>query len=460
MSYATNNALSLEKLDLEGDGVSLGQRWEKWKRSLNIYLEATEITSPIKKRATLLLLGGSGLQEIFYNLPGANVEANENNDVFGIAISKLDEYFTPKQSKVYERHVFRLIKQEEGEKFDKFLIRLRNQAEKCKFDNPKDHLIDQIVEKCLSVDLRKKILTIGDSITLDKIITEANTLEVVNRQMEEYGKQDKQSDVNSIAFKRNENETKNEKKNTIFVNRNKGCSRCGNSKHFANDAKCPAKGKQCHSCGKLGHFRQYCKSGREGTRKRKIDEINRQEEERSSKQPRRRKEVDNIIDKEVDYVFNVNNEANIECVIGGIRTNMLIDSGSKYNLITDKTWNTLKNKGFLYFNQDEKPNKTLFAYGSRTPLEIVASFETTIKINGKEQRANICVIAGGSRNLLGKDSAIHLGVLKLGTSVDQIANEPFPKFKDVMVEIPIDNSIKPISQPYRRVPIPLEEKIE
>lgn len=106
--------------------------------------------------------------------------------------------FTPKQSKVYERHVFRLIKQEEGEKFEKFLARLRNQAVKCKFDEPEEYLIHQINEKCTSVDLRKKILTIGDGITLDKIIT-ANTLEVVIHQLEEYERKIKNQDVNVNA---------------------------------------------------------------------------------------------------------------------------------------------------------------------------------------------------------------------------------------------------------------------
>lgn len=58
------------------------------------------------------------------------------------------------------------MKQEEGEKFEKFVLRLRTQAEKCGFKNKEEHLIDQVTEKCKPVDLRKKILEIGDSITL------------------------------------------------------------------------------------------------------------------------------------------------------------------------------------------------------------------------------------------------------------------------------------------------------
>lgn len=106
-----------DKLDLDGDSSSVGLKWEKWKRSLQIYLEAAEITAPSKKRSTLLVLGGPGLQEIFYNLPGARVQESEGVDVFAVALQKLDSYFLPKQNKIYERHTFRNIKQEEGECF-------------------------------------------------------------------------------------------------------------------------------------------------------------------------------------------------------------------------------------------------------------------------------------------------------------------------------------------------------
>ncbi|CAH2084600.1 unnamed protein product [Euphydryas editha] len=195
----TNLLAAPEKLDLEGDNATVALRWEQWKRSFNIYLEATGITGEGKKRATLLLLGGPGLQEIVYNLPGAYEENSTNeSQAFNTVIEKLDEYFLPKQNKIYERHLFRQIKQDEGEKFEKFVVKLRDQARKCKFNSPDEHIIDQIVEKCFSSELRKKILTLGDTVTLDKIITEANTLELVSHQLEEYGKKRKSNEVNTI----------------------------------------------------------------------------------------------------------------------------------------------------------------------------------------------------------------------------------------------------------------------
>lgn len=80
--------------------------------------------------------------------------------------------------------MFWLLKLDPWEKFKKFLRRLRNQRDKkCNFANEEDNIIDQISEKGSSIDLRKKILTLGDSVTLDIIVAEANALEAVDGQL-------------------------------------------------------------------------------------------------------------------------------------------------------------------------------------------------------------------------------------------------------------------------------------
>nr|CAI5862750.1 unnamed protein product [Callosobruchus analis] len=156
--------------------------------AFELFSSAANIETPEKKRATLLHSGGLSLQEIYYNLPGAHFDspADLPIDVYKVAIEKLDVYFSPKQSRVYERHLFRLIKQDVEEKFENFLVRLRHQSTKCNFSNEEEHLIDQITEKCISTELRKKISTLGDSVTLDQIIVEANAIEAVDSQMSHF----------------------------------------------------------------------------------------------------------------------------------------------------------------------------------------------------------------------------------------------------------------------------------
>lgn len=95
----------LEAFDCEGDATSVGLRWEKGKRGLEIYLLALNIDESQKKRATLLHVGGLALQEIFHNIPGAFVEHSDSVDVYQISIQKLDEHFAPKQQHLRKTQV-------------------------------------------------------------------------------------------------------------------------------------------------------------------------------------------------------------------------------------------------------------------------------------------------------------------------------------------------------------------
>ncbi|GBP83303.1 hypothetical protein EVAR_57565_1 [Eumeta japonica] len=94
--------LSLEKFDCNGESTSVGFDGSDGK-ALFIYLEASNIDKDVKKGLPSTFRG-LDLQEVFYNIPGANIEPSEGVDVFEVAISKLDSYFAPKQSRVYERH--------------------------------------------------------------------------------------------------------------------------------------------------------------------------------------------------------------------------------------------------------------------------------------------------------------------------------------------------------------------
>lgn len=48
---------------------------------------------------------------------------------------------------------------------------------------------------------------------------------------------------------------------------------------------------------------------------------------------------------------------------------------------------------------------------------------------------------------------------RIGVDAHVNAIFPCPKIRNVVVTIPIDESIKPVIQPYRRIPIPLESRV-
>lgn len=60
----------------------------------------------------------------------------KKNYVYQVLVDKLNEYFTPKRNSAFERHLFRNINPLEGESFNKFVLRLRQQY-------PSAHLVIQ-----------------------------------------------------------------------------------------------------------------------------------------------------------------------------------------------------------------------------------------------------------------------------------------------------------------------------
>nr|CAI5825302.1 unnamed protein product [Callosobruchus analis] len=116
-----------------------------------------------------------------------------------------------------------------------------------------EHLVDQIVEKCTSVELRKKIWSIGDSISLEGIIYEANALEAVNKQLESFTDQKQTMELNYLS--RNTNTKK--------------WSRCGGP-HPSNSDNCTARLRTCSKCSFKGHYKDYCYSK---TRKRVNEDL-------------------------------------------------------------------------------------------------------------------------------------------------------------------------------------------
>ena len=99
------------------------------------------------------------VQEIFETLTDPGVPEGEEDNVYNAALRTLDAYFTPQVNVPYERHIFRQMKQEENEMVDQFVVRLSNQAANCEFGVTKNEQIrDQIIDKCKSTELRRKLL--------------------------------------------------------------------------------------------------------------------------------------------------------------------------------------------------------------------------------------------------------------------------------------------------------------
>lgn len=103
-------------------------------RGFEIYAQANAIDKASDKLNCMLHYTGQKVQLVFNALP--EIETDEGpflsvyvfprNEYYD-ALEKLNGFFEPKQNVSFERHLFRQQRQSKGERFDIFLMRLREQ---------------------------------------------------------------------------------------------------------------------------------------------------------------------------------------------------------------------------------------------------------------------------------------------------------------------------------------------
>ncbi|XP_055633240.1 uncharacterized protein K02A2.6-like [Toxorhynchites rutilus septentrionalis] len=485
---------SVKPFDAKVDQSQLASEWRKWKRSLEYYLEASNITGQREKRNQLLHLGGVDLQDIFHNLPGVNDVPHVTIDppYYDVAVEKLDDHFQPTRRRTYERHIFRQITQQHGERFNDFVMRLRTQANRCEFDQEhssvlESMIIDQIAEKCLSSALRKKILEKDRS--LSEVVAIGKTIEDVEAQCKELNCSDyttkSTGEINKVGpqvhrFPRNESPRFSQKdqlngmnmsgskgrsnwnywKNDKFrwtnprqlqqANDTRICFGCGRRGHVKDSSECVAKQAQCLKCKRIGHFAKWC--------------TKRSNEESVHAPPAKRikavyKDDGHEKDKEEDICYIMGQNV-FRFKIGGVEIPMAIDSGAAANVVHAAAWEKLKSASAKVKYQPQV-DRLFKAYGSKNPLKMMGMFKAKIEAGGNCTEAVFYIAQDGKQCLLGDETAKKLKVLKIGFQVAEISenNPMFPKMRGILIEIPIDPNVKPVQQPYRRVPFSIEEKV-
>ncbi|XP_055604219.1 uncharacterized protein K02A2.6-like [Uranotaenia lowii] len=372
------------------------------------------------------------------------------------------------------------MKQKDGERFSDFTLRLRQQASDCGFDKypievrdvlTEMFLTDAIIEGCLSVDLRRRILQQDRSLT--EIESLGVALESIEVQVRDLNGKPKENSVGHHAYKitaasdKGRNPKPREvqhdfkKFNKFSYPRIYRCYNCGRRDHISTDRGCPARNIECRRCKITGHYESCCRLrnskkpiSSEKNRIRAVEEetsVHTQLNKRHSEQPDSNKTY---------YTFYSGNNTNvISCKIGGVDVDLLVDSGSDANLIPDSEWERLKQAKVVVRKCIKGSSRILKGYANDSPLPIIGTFVANVKAGSSSVEAEFYVIKGGQRSLLGDSTSKQLGLLKVGLDAYQVSSDtkPFSKIKDIQVQIHMDPTVKPVFQPIRRIPIPLEE---
>lgn len=438
------------------DQNQLRDEWRKYRRNFEYIATAYEIVDQEKLKNIFLAKVGPDVQEIVCSIPGCDGS-------YQTLMSRLDEYFSPKQHEAFERHQFWQLKLEPGETLGKFMMRAQEQANRCNFGkNPQDSRNISVIDKIVLLapqELREQLLG-----------KKSLTIEIVNKTVNAY-QAIKQQATQMVTSQESPqmSETVNRvlsKSNSSFPN---VCRRCGYSDHTTNDTSCPANGKMCRGCGKMNHFDKMCRNRQlKPTWKRKNEDYeyrNKRPDYKYANTPApQHKERLNFIN-DID-----DNNAVMAIKIGGIRTSILIDSGTKRNIMDEDTYQQLCMQG-LNMRSDNRMSQYEFkGYPTdSSPLKIIKVFDACVSIadeeEGPEVVAKFFVVEKGSQPLLGRDTAMEMGLLRIGlqntiNNVEIKKGRQFPKIKGVKLKIPIDHSVTPQQQHARRPPLALLKTIE
>lgn len=438
--------------------------WIKWKRAFERYMKANEVEDNGEKYDLLLVLGGLELQTYFDKITKWSVLSGttDENGVpivlqYESAIISLDKYFAPQTNKRFERHLLRAMRQEDSEGFEEYVFRLQDQANRCMYTDTDDVIVDQVIEGCRSSELRKKLLS--DDLTLTETIMLGKSIEEVQKQTRMYDKPSSSytegivQRVNGKYIPRNRPES------------SRRCYNCNKTGHIAKDVdKCAAKNSFCHGCKSKGHFVVCCRkrkreitsdSNLSGPSLKRVHVI-------TSQEPK---------DKTVFFVASDQDQDEVLALsVGGVTIKLLVDSGSPANIINNATFEHLKKQKATIINEKTPGNDVqLHSFASDQKIDFNIAFETEVTIPGEESGVwtHFLVAPKGQTNLLSKSTAFALGILKIGYAVNHSSPElpakdriDFPKVPEVQLKIQIDDSVQPVVQTARRLPITMEADVE
>ena len=105
--------------------------------------------------------------------------------------------------------------------------------------------------------------------------------------------------------------------------------------------------------------------------------------------------------------------------------NMVIGSGSSCNIITEATFRNIP--GFTL----QCCNNRVYAYASHNPVQVVGCCDVNIsvKVGGHVNTAKVLVVKGDHAAMLGRKTAVQLGVLRVGLAENVCSTDVFTKEK-------------------------------
>ncbi|KAJ3659377.1 hypothetical protein Zmor_011067 [Zophobas morio] len=483
-----NHSTPVPPFHIAEDPNNVGSRWEKWLNRFDNYLIAAGIDNEDRKKAMLLHYAGEEVHDLYLSFPELPVNTAQPNESPSLtAKRKLKQYFTPRVNKEFEMFNFRQARQSENETIDQFYAKLLKLSKTCTFENPNEEIKLQFIMNTKYTELRRYGLT--EQPNLDDLLSRAHTIECTANQLkviEDKIVMNTSTEECSYLNKQKKHRTAPANNGTSKNN----CKNCGGKWHPNGRRACPALNVICRSCGKKGHYARVCMSTTSTQQQQAQSRANPQYNnhgtntsinkkhngERKNRAQIRFNELNmepESTNSETSFktTIRLNDRTAMKCPqvhvkLNGKVINFIVDTGSSVNLISSST--------FKQFHQQslQPDSSSILPYNCQQQLEVVGKFKGLFHYNNHQTRADVFVIKGNSESLLSYDTANKLQLIQLSMMIYQPMDMNYIKnkhpnlcngigcLKNQTVKLHIDESIPPVANKHRRIPINLRGAVE
>ncbi|XP_050039674.1 uncharacterized protein [Dermacentor andersoni] len=347
------------------------RNWELFKQRLDLFLTATSTDHPkteAVKAAILLSAAGDEALEVYNNFTFAEGELKDDYETL---VRKFDAYFIEQGNEVYERHLFRMRVQDEGERFERFVRDLRTQAKLCNFGTLEESLIrDQIVFGTNNKTVREKMLR-DKTLTLQKAENICKAAEAAAQQNAAWANERVQVD-STRRYERGKEQ--------------KGrCKHCGRA-HAPRQ--CPAYGKTCYACKKQNHFTSCCKN----------PQVHGIQEDRE--------DSFDVLDVSICGISTKpGKDWTVRGKVSGHEIELKVDTGSQANLIPLSIFQRISKVNTL-----RKSAAVLTAYNG-SEIKHLGVATKALEMNGTTRDTAFFIVKKGRQAIIGLSTCIEFGIV-------------------------------------------------
>lgn len=430
--------------------TNLAAEWIKFEEHAKLmFLGPLKRATAEEQAAYLRIWVGEKGREIFRSWNLSEADGKKIDDLF----TKFNQHCAPKKNTVFSRYLFQERKQKEDEPFETFVTDLRNLVKACEYTNSDEMVRDRIVAGVQSREIREKLLTEGDTLTMEKAIEIATHFEATQQCLASMASKPPAAEVASLHRKKPVSKFKPEQSTPRYTS----ISNCKNCSGTHAKRSCPAYGQTCHFCKKKNHYEKCCLK-----KKKNKHNVHSLEEE-----------DDHSSDHEF-YVYGIhsrNSQPDTVCVDLQLNTgdsiNVKVDTGAQVNVLPMHSYQKLTKPPPL-----GQTKQKLYAYSGQA-LSIKG--QITMECKYKDKTLPLQFIVADkchTQPILGLKSSLDLDLIKLVLSV----SEPFLTKESVLSEYKtafnglgaLDGDItvhlKPNSTPKvhppRRVPHALNDRVQ